>query len=50
MSKELSEDGADPKNGAKMAANETGSKVGGPIRAQSGQLEGQLRGGGSRAG
>lgn len=30
MSKELSEDGADPKNGGKMAANETGSKVGGP--------------------
>lgn len=48
MSKELLDDGQDPKKESKAAGDEAKREVGGPIGAQNGQLECRLRGHRSR--
>lgn len=50
LSKELLDDGPDPKKEGKMAGNEARREVGGPIGAQNGQLECLHRGHHSRTG
>lgn len=50
LSKELLDDGPDPKKEGKMAGNEARREVAGPIGAQNGQLECLHRGHRSRTG